>query len=166
MTKNKSKICLTPNCGKPLHCKNLCEKCYSKKYRKENKKRISAHEKELIKQRKASGVCIYCTKKPLLNRHYCRVCKNRFYDYHLQRLCGITLEHRNKIYKKQKGLCAACKKPIPKRAKETHVDHDHITGEFRGLLCSWCNVAIGYIEHETYSKILRYLKKFKENAAA
>ena len=39
------------------------------------------------------------------------------------------------------------------------VDHDHDTGRVRGLLCSNCNVGIGYLKHNTelLRKAIAYL---------
>lgn len=48
----------------------------------------------------------------------------------------------------QGGVCAICKKPERHRSngpkvKRLAVDHDHTTGEVRGLLCNNCNRALG-----------------------
>lgn len=40
----------------------------------------------------------------------------------------------------QGGACAVCKEPLGSRF---HVDHDHTTGEVRGLTHSACNAALG-----------------------
>ncbi len=42
----------------------------------------------------------------------------------------------------QGGMCAICGR-APKAGKHLHVDHDHDTGEVRGLLCFSCNVGVG-----------------------
>lgn len=42
---------------------------------------------------------------------------------------------------KQQGRCAICKRDDRVLA----VDHDHSTGEIRGLLCRRCNSAIGFL---------------------
>src|SRR5215472_674775 len=42
----------------------------------------------------------------------------------------------------QAGLCQICCEPMVP-GNGTHVDHDHITFEFRGLLCNKCNPGIG-----------------------
>jgi len=42
------------------------------------------------------------------------------------------------MVREQDGSCAVCrKKPA------THVDHDHTTGNVRGILCNHCNMALG-----------------------
>ena len=47
----------------------------------------------------------------------------------------------------QSGRCAICEvdlKSLP--PKKIHADHDHATGEHRGLLCSNCNAGIGFLK--------------------
>lgn len=43
----------------------------------------------------------------------------------------------------QGGLCAICFCPPPD-GTPLHVDHDHETGQIRGLLCRPCNVGLGH----------------------
>lgn len=65
-------------------------------------------------------------------------------DARLQATYGITLDEYNKILAAQNGVCAICKVPHhPERPLV--VDHDHDSGEVRGLLCSECNTGIGLL---------------------
>jgi len=43
---------------------------------------------------------------------------------------------------KQEGKCKICNKEM----KKPHVDHDHKTGKYRGLLCVSCNNGLGIYE--------------------
>lgn len=54
---------------------------------------------------------------------------------------GITEQDYNRMFEAQVGLCAICQLPSEQRLA---IDHDHVTGIVRGLLCSPCNVALGY----------------------
>lgn len=67
---------------------------------------------------------------------------------HLRRCYGITLEDYNDLYDQQEGRCAICKEEEKREGWWLHVDHDHSTGEIRGLLCSVCNLALGHIERQ------------------
>lgn len=58
-------------------------------------------------------------------------------DKYLRRTYGITEADYNLLLKYQKFVCAVCKSP-PK-TKSLHVDHNHVTGLVRGLLCFRCN---------------------------
>jgi DNA-directed RNA polymerase subunit RPC12/RpoP len=53
---------------------------------------------------------------------------------------GITEEYYQRLLEFQLGRCAICgNKP---RSKRLAVDHNHITGSIRGLLCKNCNYRI------------------------
>jgi hypothetical protein len=54
----------------------------------------------------------------------------------------------------QGGLCPGCAKANPE-----HVDHDHATGEVRGMLCFNCNQALGNVRDniEILGKLQDYL---------
>ena len=54
---------------------------------------------------------------------------------------NITFAEYTKLYESQNGQCACCGDPEP----VLHVDHNHYTGEVRGLLCSDCNTGIGLL---------------------
>lgn len=60
----------------------------------------------------------------------------------LKKLYGMTLEQYDERVAAQGGRCAVCLVDCDK----PHVDHDHVTGEVRGLLCSPCNTAIGLLQ--------------------
>ena len=53
----------------------------------------------------------------------------------------------HKMLEQQKGVCAICRKALSFYAAEKrdkpHIDHDHITGRVRGLLCITCNTGLG-----------------------
>lgn len=55
---------------------------------------------------------------------------------------GITAEEYARLLEKQHGVCAICKKPEP-ASGGLCIDHDHATGEVRGLLCHNCNLGVG-----------------------
>lgn len=64
----------------------------------------------------------------------------------LARVFGITPEKYNEMLSAQNGVCAICAKPSrDKNKKPLYVDHDHGTGEVRGLLCHRCNAGIGLL---------------------
>ena len=92
--------------------------------------------------------------------------KNR--DYNLQYRYGITLEEYNTILEEQNGECAVCGTDDPKgrqsgrgKVKGFYVDHNHETGEIRGLLCNNCNRSIGLFNDapSILEKAVLYLRK-------
>ncbi len=54
---------------------------------------------------------------------------------------GITPEELMSRYEKQSMGCAICLTPLG--IQETAIDHNHRTGEVRGILCLRCNSALG-----------------------
>lgn len=65
-------------------------------------------------------------------------------NWNLRAKYGITLVDYNLLLAAQGGTCATCDATTgDSRGRSLHVDHDHASGEVRGLLCSNCNTAIG-----------------------
>ncbi len=66
-------------------------------------------------------------------------------EQNLRATYGITQEAYDLVLEYQGGGCAICgrKENTAKYFKYLHVDHDHTTGEVRGILCDSCNLAIG-----------------------
>lgn len=58
---------------------------------------------------------------------------------------GITHDEFDAMEAAQGGLCAACRGPQQHGWKRLCVDHDHATGKVRGLLCDFCNRAVGLL---------------------
>lgn len=54
----------------------------------------------------------------------------------------ITMDQYHQLFKNQNNKCAICGDIL----KKAHIDHDHNTGEIRGILCSHCNVGLGYFK--------------------
>lgn len=81
------------------------------------------------------------------NRYKRKEVQEKIRNRKLQREFGITLEEYKLLHQKQHGLCAICCKPeIVKQGskiRDLAVDHNHETGQVRGLLCNKCNIGIG-----------------------
>lgn len=62
----------------------------------------------------------------------------------MKRKYGITVEEYDRMLYVQRGLCAICGSDSPgAKWRFFAVDHDHATGEVRGLLCNSCNAGLG-----------------------
>lgn len=83
---------------------------------------------------------------------------------------GISVEEYELMASNQKNLCLICNNPeISKNCSGTisrlAIDHDHITGKVRGLLCKSCNTALGLARDsvDLLEKMIKYLKNEKIN---
>ena len=63
--------------------------------------------------------------------------------YHLRVAYDLTPEEYDLKVTAQAGRCAICHE-LPKG--RLNVDHDHISGTIRGLLCSSCNTGLGHFQ--------------------
>lgn len=61
----------------------------------------------------------------------------------LRRNHGITPNEYSDMLTKQNGRCAICGNPASEYKRKLHVDHNHVTGKNRGLLCVRCNYGLG-----------------------
>lgn len=83
----------------------------------------------------------------------------------LKKKYGLTLDSYEEMLLKQKGKCAICESGFgDKKPNLPNIDHCHVTGKVRGLLCSPCNIILGYIENreknisDFYKRFMEYLK--------
>jgi hypothetical protein len=58
---------------------------------------------------------------------------------------GIAVEQYEAMLEAQGGVCAMCRAE-PSDNRQLAVDHDHVTGVVRALLCSGCNRRLGIYE--------------------
>lgn len=72
----------------------------------------------------------------------------------------LTIEQFNKMYVDQKGCCKICGISEIDAEGVLHIDHCHITGKVRGLLCRMCNMMLGFGKDniEIMESAIKYLK--------
>jgi glucose-6-phosphate isomerase len=72
-----------------------------------------------------------------------RACKNSRSNS-LLRKYKMTADQFNQMLFAQEGKCAICRTDTPMGTfNQWHVDHCHISGEVRAILCYKCNVGLG-----------------------
>lgn len=68
-----------------------------------------------------------------------------------------------KKFKRQRGRCAICKtKEYGGNRTRFAFDHNHDTGELRGLLCNSCNYALGHFKDDLtrLESAVKYLREY------
>src|SRR5690606_17158325 len=87
--------------------------------------------------------------------------RNYSHERHIAETYGITSEEYWAIYEAQGGCCAICQRATGTR-KKLSVDHDHVSGEVRGLLCTACNRnVLGHARDDIafFERAIRYLNE-------
>jgi hypothetical protein len=78
---------------------------------------------------------------------------------------GITHIEFEGLLRSQRGRCGICRAGKPGGSSgEWCIDHDHVTGQIRGLLCSACNSGIGMLrdDPEIIAAASRYVTKHRQ----
>jgi hypothetical protein len=72
---------------------------------------------------------------------------------------GITNEQWAVLFEKQGECCSICKTKSPNK-NQWCTDHDHATGQVRGILCHHCNRALGLLGDSSSNLLsaLEYLR--------
>lgn len=74
---------------------------------------------------------------------YCKACSS---ERHLMYKYGLTSADKARMHQEQDGSCAICRELVA--LEDIHVDHCHVSGKVRGLLCSACNKALGLLKDD------------------
>lgn len=115
------------------------------------------------------AACKQCTINAVRIRDQKPENKARQKELHFERRYNVSMEEYRELLKLQGGVCAICKLPETYLAPSTYqprllaVDHDHVTGTVRGLLCSKCNRALGFFGDDI--SILKAALAYLENHA-
>ncbi len=78
----------------------------------------------------------------------------------LKRFYGINVDEYNELFNQQNGKCKICGRHQSELKKSLSVDHNHLTGNIRGLLCNQCNLILGNANDKiiVLEKAIEYLK--------
>ena len=137
-------------------------------WRQQNKERLNAHLRSLPrKERKAWRQQYYQENKERLTADRKRLqaaplanAKTRLlgakYQAKKHGYVAIILTAEEIVEKLRVKDCEICGKPI--QGRQQHLDHDHQTGKFRGVLCARCNLLVGTLESPLKETALNYLK--------
>lgn len=74
-------------------------------------------------------------------RKFCKACVQDAFHRRFIKF-GVGRKRWNEMLDRQKGTCALCDR------SPAFVDHDHLSGAVRGLLCNGCNTALGQIDRD------------------
>ena len=84
-----------------------------------------------------------------------------YFEYGLKRYYKMTLKHYRRLAEEQQNLCAICGQPS--KRPRLSVDHNHQTGQIRGLLCDRCNGGLAFVEDKLFcNSAQNYLKRWSE----
>lgn len=147
------------------HTHGLCRSCYEQKLRKELPGYAERHDassrawSELNKDRIAEASRKYQRNPRVVEARFRRARASALSRY------GLTIEDEVDILGRQGGGCGICGGPSGR--KQFELDHDHVTGKLRGLLCPRCNKGIGLLgdSAEGVRKALDYLTNSPARAA-
>lgn len=126
---------------------------YARFWRKSNPEATALHakatrlkhkDKVLERQRKWTKNNPDKVKENAL-KYYLRE-KSNIREKQLLKNFGISLAEYKIMLSIQNGVCAICFGGPDAKGKVLAVDHCHITGKIRGLLCRGCNVGIGNLK--------------------
>lgn len=129
-----------------------CKLCNGHKKRESNA-RVRNKDPEAYIEKWRGYRKTYQERHPERHRHQTR-CQS------LKRDFGISMDQYVELSESQGGVCAICGTEPVKKALA--VDHNHITGEIRGLLCGSCNMALGQLEVEDrLHRAVDYIMRFQ-----
>lgn len=101
--------------------------------------------------------CEHCgqeVSKESSKQRWCKACVPEKKWRSIMKRYGLSQEEWTTLLAKQNGVCLLCDK------KPRVVDHDHLTGRVRGLLCDGCNSGMGFVDNKEWlEKAVRYANK-------
>ena len=129
----------------------LDKKIYNKQWRKDNPDKVKKINKR------------YCQNNREKVNGYARQWRKdnpeKIKSHQLKCRYGLSYEEWLQMWENQDSKCAICGDLFIKPS-DAYVDHNHKTGEIRGLLCKRCNLSIGLFDDdsELMKKAMEYCR--------
>jgi hypothetical protein len=138
----------------------ICKRCLNDKNLEEFPYRKSSKDKR-------RNICNPCAYKDMMSKYKTAqeragrrsILKNRY---------NLTQEEYDLLLKNQNNTCAICdtKENVSKKGSifSLGVDHNHVSGKNRGLLCHRCNSGIGHLKDSILllKKAIKYLSFYEK----
>jgi hypothetical protein len=150
------------------------EKARSRNWAKANPEKVAARNRRryadpAARAKHLAGVKQWAIENPV---RYAEIHRGVAFRHRLKKF-GLTVEQYDAMLAAQGNCCAICRTDDPgikqgaKRRLENgwpivwNIDHDHETGEVRGLLCRGCNIALGAVRENatTLAAMIKYVNK-------
>ena len=108
--------------------------------------------------RRKDGRQTFCKKCASAHRaEWGRANKDKVQVYRLYDKYKLRPEEFEAMLEAQSNTCKLCP-TVFTDTLDRHIDHDHSTGEVRGILCRRCNIMIGWYEAiPDHNAVLSYL---------
>ena len=162
---NATRICSIDGCERHARSRGMCGACYSRAWRagkiQPQLPLVERHSLSSIDVETRTAICSVCGPTRIrvrtgnrgsecwtVRKRHIKRSKGKYKSRKkkdgswLKSKYGITRDQYLEMVADQGGLCAIC-------GTEYHplmVDHCHVTGVVRGLLCRRCNIALGWME--------------------
>jgi hypothetical protein len=134
----------------------VCTMCNISKKNSEYPKKVGDR-----RLRKYSSICKICNKD-----RWKKYIKSpiKLKTYKLKYFFNLSYSDWEFLKLKQSNSCAICKTPENNLDRSLAVDHNHLTGKVRGLLCNSCNLGLGKFKDniEILENALKYMKENEE----
>jgi len=141
--------------------RSWCKQCVNKndaQYRKNHNEKILIRHRQYYQKNKD----VICLKNNEYRRNNIDKVGLRDTNRHLLKKYGITIQQKLEMVNIQGGKCGICGTDL-ESGRNTHVDHNHITGSIRGVLCNKCNLHLGWLEKPGFMKVVMdYINKYQE----
>ena len=115
----------------------VCSKCHEEKDASEFNKRLIAKD----------GLGFWC-KDCVGDHNNSPAARSSQLKWQLKKRFDINVETYDIMFDKQEGRCAICSRRQDELKQRLTVDHNHVTGKIRGLLCFDCNTSLGHFRED------------------
>ena len=123
----------------------------------------AAHTIRRLHVKKTCEACKELFSPASYRQRWCDVCTGT--GKYRKRLTayGLSAPVLERMLARQNNCCKVCDRHFPEgfssdRRKTLYIDHDHVTGKVRGLVCPKCNNGLSYLDRPEWLKsAMRYM---------